>query len=95
MLGGDAELLFQVLPVPVLLQQLLVLAVDLPGVEQEFRPVLGQGDPSSAAVEDGDAQLFFQFLHGAGQGGLGDIEEFRGLVQGTFLRDGDGIMQLL
>ena len=94
MLGGHAELLLVIL-VAVLLHQHLVLMVELPCVKQKFGTVVGQRNAPAAPVEYADTQFLFQLLHGAGQGRLGDIQDLGGLVQRSYLSDGNGVMKLL
>ena len=65
MLGGDAEFLLQGSVLPVFLKDRLILSVELPCVQKELRPVIGQGYSPAAAIEQRDPQLFFQLLHGS------------------------------
>ena len=54
----------------------------------------GQGDRAAVAVEQHHAELVFQFLHGATQRGLGDVEALRGLRVAQLFGHGLEITQM-
>ena len=95
MLGGNGELLLVQALLAVRVHQVLILAVYLAGVGQEFEPLRRERDALAAPVKDHDADFLFQLLDRAGQGRLGNIELVCRFVQGARFRNGDDIMQLL
>ena len=95
MLGGHGKLLPPSPLLAVYVHQVHVLAVHLPGIGQKARALRRQRHPALGAVENGDADLLFQFLNGAGQGGLGHVQALRRLVQRSRFRYLDHVVQLL
>ena len=59
---------------------LVQLQKRLPGIGEEQLSLPGQPDAPALLIEEGEAQIIFQVLHGLGESGLGDPQLFRGLA---------------
>ena len=73
MLGGDAELLFQISVFAVFFKQIIILRQHLARIANELQAVVCRRDASAAAVKDRDTQLLFKLLQGRRQRRLCDI----------------------
>jgi hypothetical protein len=63
-------------------------------VTEKLLALVSEGDTASAAIEKNRAEIAFQFLHGIGDGGLGDGKLTRGAGDRAHLGDGDEILEL-
>lgn len=75
--------------------QRLHLRPDLPGVGKQLGAVPCRRYAATGTMKHRKAELPLQFLDGAGEIGLGNIEQLRRLVHAPRFGDGQNVMQLL
>lgn len=87
--GKDGQVyrhLLKISGIPELLLHFFVLMKEILCMFQKDMAVSGEMDISAFPFEKGDAQFLLQAPNGAGQGGLGDMEGFRGFGEMFHLR---------
>ena len=67
---------------------------DLDGLFIEDAALLGEDGGAGAAGDEGDAELLFELLDLAGQGGLGDVQAGGGAGEGALLGDGHEVLEV-
>ena len=65
-LGRNTEFLLIRTALAVFLQNTLVLTINLTGVHQKLRTVIGQSYAPATAVKDGDSEFLLQLFHSIG-----------------------------
>ena len=91
MLGRHAELLLPAVPVFVFILQDRRLLQHLPGIPQEILALPGKRDALVCPVKNHNMHLFFQFVNGVRQTGLGDVQPVGRLRDRSRLRHGNDV----